>query len=228
MGNESKKSNRDDESMKLKAIFMEDLIEKYSYDNALILEIGADKKRNFRTKYPEIISFVFKTLNIKKMITLEIDTKKNSDIIADARKLPFKDSTFDIVILISVLEHCYINFEDIVKESNRVISQGGIAIGFVPFFLGYHGNDYWRFTYEGIEKLLKDFKKVMIIPVGGPFSVSMQIVIDMIRPKLLSNIIAYILSPFIVYVDRFLWKVYKTKGKIANFICRGYLFINSR
>lgn len=215
--------------MKVGAIPVENLNEKYSYGNALVLEIGADRKRNFITKYPEIVPFVFKKLDLKYMITLEIDKNRNPDIIADARRIPFKDFSFDIVILMSVLEHCYSNFENIVKEVNRVLSKNGLVIGFVPSFLGYHGNDYWRFTYEGIARLLKDFENIKIIPVGGPFSVSVQIVVDMIKPKLLRNIITYVLSPFLTFMDRLLWRIYKNRGKINNFISRGYLFIiNSR
>lgn len=214
--------------MKIGAVPLENLKIKYSYDSALLLEIGADKKRNFKTKYPEIIPFIFEKLDIKTMITLELDPERDPVILADGRKLPFKNSSFNILILMSVLEHCYANFEDIIKESSRVLSHKGIIIGFVPFFLRYHGNDYWRFTYEGIERLTTDFENVRIIPIGGPFSVSIQIIADLIKPALLRNIFAYVISPVSTYIDRVLWRVYKRNGKMASFVTRGYFFIGEK
>ena len=125
----------------------------------------------------------------------------------------------------SVLEHCYKNFDVILLESRRVLSESGIVIGFVPFFLGYHENDYWRFTYEGVEKLVENFSKFKIIPVGGPISTSFQIVVDLIKPLMLRKVFARMLSPLSVCMDRLLWRIFKKGDKNASFVSRGYLFI---
>jgi len=140
-------------------------------------------------------------------------------------KIPFKDSAFDVVILISVLEHCYEDFDAIVRESRRVVSEKGIVVGFVPFFLGYHDSDYWRFTYEGVEMLLNGFRKIRIIPIGGPVSVSLQIMVDLVKPYQLRNLLARVLSPLCIKIDRVLWSVFCRKNKKMNYISRGYLFI---
>lgn len=214
--------------MKIGAVPLEKLEEKYSYENALILEVGADEERNYKTKYKSIISYFFQELNGKKFITVELDSKRRPSLIADARNLPFKESTFNIVILISVIEHCYSNFEKIIVETHRVLQPKGLAVGFVPFFLGYHGNDYWRFTYEGIERLLTDFQSVEIIPVGGPFSVSAQILTGMMKPLFIRKSMSFILSNILLPIDRMLWKIFKSKGKEPNFISRGYYFISNK
>ena len=167
----------------------------------------------------------FDSLTVNKYVTLDIDSCRKPDVLADGRKFPFKDSSFDVVLLMSVLEHCYQNFENIVTETNRILNDNGIVIAFLPFFLGYHENDYWRFTYESIEKLLKDFKNVKIIPVGGPFSVSFQILSAMIKPNILRKSLGYIFSYISVPMDKVIWGLFKIKGKNANFITRGYFFI---
>lgn len=51
-------------------------------------------------------------------------------VVADANNLPFENGSFDIVFSIGLLEH----FEDvrnIIREQVRVLSQGGIFIGYV-------------------------------------------------------------------------------------------------
>ena len=77
------------------------------------------------------------------------------DYIADGHTLPFDDNTFDIVIAQESLEH----FEEpttAVKEIYRVIKPNGLFYIQVPFIIGYHPGptDYWRFTKEGIDKLV--------------------------------------------------------------------------
>lgn len=213
--------------MKVGAIPVENLIKKYSCEG-FILEIGADTNRNITTKYPELVNFIFNKFDHNNVVTIEIDKNKSPHVIGDARMLPFKDSTFDVILLISVLEHCYERFEEIIKESERVASHSGIVIGFVPFFLSYHGNDYWRFTYEGVEKLLKEFKNVKIIPVGGPFSVCFQIIIDMIKPNLLREFVSYMFSFVSMPLDRFIWNIYKKYNLKECFTTRGYLFIGEK
>lgn len=50
---------------------------------------------------------------------------------ADARRLPYKDNSFDIVYSIGVIEH-FNETEDALKEQSRVCKPGGIVIAVVP------------------------------------------------------------------------------------------------
>ncbi len=211
--------------MKIGAVPVEDIEKIRIKENSRILEIGADSERNFTIKYGDLNKILFNGDCKYDLVTIEIARDRSPSIFADGRYLPFKDSSFDAVIVMSVLEHCYKNFDVILLESRRVLSEDGIVIGFVPFFLGYHENDYWRFTYEGVEELLKEFKIIKIIPVGGPISVWFQIFIDMIKPNLLRNILAYVCSFATIPLDKFLWNIYKKFNRRKYFITRGYFFI---
>ncbi len=211
--------------MKIGAVPVEDIEKIRIKENSRILEIGADSERNFTTKYGDLNKMLFNGDYKYDLVTIELAGDRRPSVVADGRYLPFKDSSFDAVIVMSVLEHCYKNFDVILLESRRVLSEDGIVIGFVPFFLGYHENDYWRFTYEGVEKLVENFSKFKIIPVGGPISTSFQIVVDLIKPLMLRKVFARMLSPLSVCMDRLLWRIFKKGDKNASFVSRGYLFI---
>lgn len=54
--------------------------------------------------------------------------------LADARELPFKDKTFDVILLSDVLEHTS-NPKKVAKESLRVLKKGGLVLVTVPYHL---------------------------------------------------------------------------------------------
>jgi SAM-dependent methyltransferase len=93
------------------------------------------------------------------------------DIKADLLDLPVDSESLDGVVLTEVLEHCADPFGAI-KEVHRVLKPGGFLMVTSPFFWAWHGRnddkhqypDYWRFTDQGWELLLKDFKDVQIAP----------------------------------------------------------------
>ncbi len=214
--------------MKIGAVQLEDLETKHSFKDALVLDVGADEFRNSKIKYPNLFDFVFDSLTINKYVTLDIDSGRKPDVLADGRKFPFKDSSFDVVLLMSVLEHCYQNFENIVTETNRILNDNEIVIAFLPFFLGFHENDYWRFTYEASERLFKDFKTLKLIPVGGPISVGLQTIINLVKPNFLRSLIAGLLSPSAVFLDKRIWGQYKKRGKTPHIITRGFFLIGEK
>jgi ubiquinone/menaquinone biosynthesis C-methylase UbiE len=62
--------------------------------------------------------------------TCDFDKNLNPDVVADIRKLPFNDNSFDLVIACEVIEHVpFDDFEKIISELNR-ISKKNVLISF--------------------------------------------------------------------------------------------------
>lgn len=97
----------------------------------------------------------------------------------DARKLPFKDNTFDRVFLISVMEHMPEGHLKAIKELKRVLKPGGIAsISFDIAIEGHSDIDFhinmgraWKIMKElGVERddsLFVNSPAVTLRDLGG-------------------------------------------------------------
>ena len=95
----------------------------------------------------------------------------NPDIVGDIHNLPLETNSVDAILCIAVLEHVE-EPHRAVKEMFRVLKPGGYCYIYVPFLYYYHPmpgyyGDFFRFTYDGIEYLTKDFKEVEIQNVRG-------------------------------------------------------------
>jgi SAM-dependent methyltransferase len=113
-------------------------------------------------------------LDIKKLrtfINMDIFPFRGVNALGDAHNLPFKNEVFDGVICQAVLEHVENPFR-VVKEIYRVLRKDGILYVEVPFIQGYHPSpkDLYRFTLEGLEKLLSCFSKIDSGICVGPCS----------------------------------------------------------
>jgi SAM-dependent methyltransferase len=78
---------------------------------------------------------------------------------ADAARLPFRSSSFDCVVATAVLEHVPYP-QRVVHEIHRVLRPGGMLYVEVPFLEGFHADpdDYQRFTFRGLDVLLRRFE----------------------------------------------------------------------
>ena len=92
-----------------------------------------------------------------KPINLDISSSViDVDIIADAHLLPFKDSSFDIVYSVAVLEHLKRPWAA-ADEIFRVLHPGGHVVFELPFLNVIHDeHDYFRLTDKGIRSLLDE------------------------------------------------------------------------
>lgn len=86
---------------------------------------------------------IVKMVDIKNKVGIDIDEKELKEakrygiktIKHDLNKpIPLKDSSFDNIICIEVLEHIF-NFQNVLDESYRLLKPGGVFIVGVP----YHG-----------------------------------------------------------------------------------------
>jgi SAM-dependent methyltransferase len=109
----------------------------------------------------------------KNVINLDIEESANVHIVNKSNIIPFKNNSFDAVLLEYVIEHLE-NYHEILKETVRILKPGGSVLITAPFRQNYHAcpQDYWRFTHKGLEALLLrvGFQDMQIEVYGGPVS----------------------------------------------------------
>jgi len=116
-----------------------------------------------------------------EITNVDIYPFKNVDVVADARDLPFKDGSVDLIICDSVLEHVPQAYQAI-KEMSRVVKPGGYVYVTIPFLYPFHAspNDYYRWTLEGIKEEFKNFKLVKAGMRGGPMGALQGVLMHML------------------------------------------------
>jgi len=160
--------------------FKEKIIKIFS-EKIDILDIGGglrvdnSKSNRFNEKNIWLKAYIEKTNY--KILDKVADYKP--DIVGDIHSLPLPDESVEAVICIAVLEHVEEPIKAM-KEIYRVLKPGGYAFIYVPFLYYYHPqpgyyNDFYRFTYDGIKYLTKDFKLAEIQNVRGALSTVMNL-----------------------------------------------------
>jgi SAM-dependent methyltransferase len=91
------------------------------------------------------------------------------DRIEDIHNLTFEDNSVGTVIALETLEHVADPLRA-VQEMHRVLRPGGLlAISSLMFFpIHAHPWDYWRFTPEGFDLILRPFESRLVLAVGHP------------------------------------------------------------
>lgn len=173
----------------------------------IILDVGGGKKfQKGMSKYKEL----FKDCDYK---TLDQVKEYQPDILGDITAIPLKDNTVDAVICKAVLEHVKMP-KKAIDEIRRVLKSGGKCLGYVPFLYPIHAEegkygDYWRFTRQGLENLLRDYSKVEIESVRG----SLETMIYLLPISILRKV----LSP----IARIFDNIFKSKGQPSGY----YFFV---
>ncbi|MBN2094117.1 MAG: methyltransferase domain-containing protein [Candidatus Zambryskibacteria bacterium] len=104
-------------------------------------------------------------------IAVDIDPNRKPDIVADAKKLPFRDEEFEMILCTEVLEH--IDEPKVaINEMKRVLKKGGKLILTTRFIYPMHDipHDYFRFTLFGMKKLFEDWEIIELKPETETFS----------------------------------------------------------
>jgi SAM-dependent methyltransferase len=110
-----------------------------------------------------------KTIPQSDVVQLDIDEKREPDIVADACNMHMlEDDSFDLVFAMEVLEHIPTP-QAAVDEINRVLKPGGKFICSVPFLFPIHDEpyDFYRYTKYGLKHLLREFKDITITERNG-------------------------------------------------------------
>jgi SAM-dependent methyltransferase len=101
-------------------------------------------------------------------MTLDSDVDTKPDICSDLHHIKWKDNYFDTVVATEVLEHLY-DPGLAVNEIHRILKPGGVCIASTRFIYVYHPDphDYYRFTWDSLNYLFRDYTKVEIFHHGN-------------------------------------------------------------
>lgn len=170
--------------------------------SGVIIDLGGGKNPSYER---------FWHIKPEKFIRVDINEKSEPDIVADLNKpLPFSDNFADAIFLFNVI-YILENPAAILKEINRILKPGGRLFLTSPFIFNEakEPNDYWRFTSEGLEKILKEsgFNKFTIMPVGERFSAATYLV----SPFLLFWSVKFIFYALAIGLDKIIPKKLKLK-----------------
>lgn len=132
-------------------------------------------------KYRSII-----TPHTTSYTTFDMEAGAQIDIVGDALNPPFKDASFDTIVATQVLEHVEKPWI-VVAQMARILRSGGTCIITVPFLVPYHAypTDFFRYTKEGMESLLKN-EGFTIIESGG-YGNTLSVFGEMVRLSHFSN-----------------------------------------
>jgi SAM-dependent methyltransferase len=104
-----------------------------------------------------------------KILESDVSHGPNTQIIFDSHNIPFKNNTFDCVIVQAVLEHVLDPYM-CVEEIHRVLNSTGLVYSEIPFIQQVHGGkyDFTRFTYLGHIRLFRKFNMIKSGVSCGP------------------------------------------------------------
>jgi SAM-dependent methyltransferase len=101
-------------------------------------------------------------------VGLDLEPGPQVDVVSQAERLPFEDARFDAVLSTQTLEHVA-DPPRVVQEIDRVLKPGGVLILTTHGTAVYHPcpTDLWRWTQEGLTKLLRDNGKWSSLRMEG-------------------------------------------------------------
>jgi len=121
-------------------------------ENPIISDIGSKESRG---------SYAFgNPPDGAKVVSVDIELGQGVDLVADAHYLHMvADNSVDCVVSVSTLEHVRYPTK-VIKEIHRILKPNGIVYISVPFVFPFHADpdDFYRFSYKGINILCEDFE----------------------------------------------------------------------
>ncbi|MGH6635110.1 MAG: class I SAM-dependent methyltransferase [Gammaproteobacteria bacterium] len=87
------------------------------------------------------------------------------DIVGIGEHMPFKDSSFSLVVCTQVLNYAA-SPDKLVSEIHRVLVPQGYLILSAPALFPRHHDERWRFLPDGLKMLLANFSDIEIRPEG--------------------------------------------------------------
>ena len=104
-----------------------------------------------------------------RLVNIDPCPRSSAEIFCDGHDLPFRDGTFDAVIVQAVLEHV-LEPHRCVAEIHRVLKRDGLVYSETPFMQQVHmkGIDFTRYTHVGHRRLFREFAELESGVVAGP------------------------------------------------------------
>lgn len=101
---------------------------------------------------------------IGRYVALDLEKNDLVTVVGDGHALPFKDETFDLILLTQVLDSFADPFLG-VRQMHRVLRPRGVLFASVPFVAPtFAPFERWRFSREGIRTLMAPFERMEIVP----------------------------------------------------------------
>lgn len=155
---------------------------------------------------------------VSKYIGADINENKAADINLIDGKLSLPDNSADILLSTQVLEHV-VDPNLYLKESYRVLKQGGLLLLSTHGIWRYHPDptDFWRWTGEGLTKILGDngFEVIEVYGVMGLASMGLLLFQDAFLYKI-PNVIKLVFVP-IMQIQMILFdKVHSKRNKMKD------------
>jgi len=176
--------------------------------NASVLDVGCGKK-------PYQPLFLGKSA---VYLGVDIDPEELVDVLCAGEKLPFKESCFSACLCLQVLEHVD-EPDTVIDEIFRVLKPDGLL------FLSTHGNwpihasqDYWRWTEQGLKKLLTNFHIHESQRCGGPLASMIQLSELFIPRGTIGAVIILLLNILGDLLDRVAWFNAKLPHIATNYL----------
>jgi SAM-dependent methyltransferase len=169
--------------------------------NAVIFDIGSKDAKG---------SYAFGSPPQGAQITcVDIAPGPGVDLVADIHDMHMVTSgSVDFVTSVSVLEHVK-NPQQAMKEIFRILKPGGIVYVNVPFIFPFHADpdDFYRFTYKGIDLLCDGFERIDSGFNRGPASTMVHLMVHFMA--MLFSFNSRML--YGVNVDLFTWMLFWVK-----------------
>lgn len=161
-----------------------------------------------------------------KVVSFDIDSRHNPDILGDICTHDFKCQTFDIVVASEVIEHLHSPHLG-VQNIHRCLCDGGRLILSTPFILPVHDQpcDYFRFTRYGLAFLLRDFREVQILERNSCFEAIDVLWLRLVQAEqqsarlgsiLLVPIVYFLKRPITLFLGKFISSDSMTTGYVVT------------
>jgi SAM-dependent methyltransferase len=123
-----------------------------------ITEIGCEKQYRHEQYFPNVDNYVCSNIG------------RDFDVYLDITNNELPDNSVENYLCISVLQHVF-DTQKAFDEIHRTLVPGGKLLLVVPFAYPVHDVvDYWRFSPNSFDKLLKDFELLEFTHLGGVLS----------------------------------------------------------